>query len=167
VGQRLRLKNIILTQALGILWAATSIDNHEGLLPPTELPDSDVGSQLDYGEWLPEESDRLLDSLMLDVLSTGFEVAGDVPVVLVNEPIFIAEGRNHDIRYNAFYPRWVYDGYRMFISKWAEKEKHPMLDYWDALPRDGFSDQNFHRSSLGEARFAALLALEIRKLVCP
>jgi hypothetical protein len=104
---------------------------------------------------------------MLDVLSAGFEVAGRVPVLLVNEPIFVAEGRNHHIRYNAFYPRWIYDEYREFISEWVEKEDHPFLDYWNALPPEGFSDQNFHRSSLGEERFAELLAPEIKKLICP
>ena len=167
IGQRRRLKNIMLTQALGILWAATGIDNHEGLQPPTKLPDPDVSSQLDYGGWMPEEAVHLLDSLMLDVLSAGIKRAGDVPVVLVNEPIFIAEGRNHDIRYNAFYPRWIYDEYREFISEWSERETHPMLDYWNALSTEGFSDQNFHRSSLGEAHLAQLLAPEIKKLVCP
>jgi hypothetical protein len=151
---------------LGILWAATSIDNHEGLQPATRTPDPDVSSQLDYDGLLPEESDRLLDSLMLNVLSAGFEVAGDVPVVLVNEPILVAEGRNHHIRYNAFYPRWIYDEYREFISKWTEKEKHLLLDYWNALSMEGFSDQNFHRSSLGEARLAQVLAPEIKKFVC-
>ena len=86
--------------------------------------------------------------------------------VLINEPIFLAEGRNHLIRYNAFYPRWAYDEYRQWIVEWAEKEKLPLLDYWNALPPVGFSDQNFHRSSSGEQQFANLLAPEINRLVC-
>jgi hypothetical protein len=166
VGQRRHLKNIVLAQALGIPWAATGIDNHEGLQPATKLPDPDVTNQLDYDGLLPEESDQHLESLMLDVLSAGFGIAGDVPVILINEPIFLAEGWNQHIRYNAIYPRWIYDEYRTFISEWAEKEDRPLLDYWNALPPDGFSDQNFHRSSLGERRFAELLAPEIKKLVC-
>lgn len=166
IGQRRRLKNIVLTQAFGIPWAATGIDNHEGLQPPTKPPDPDVSGQLDYDGLPPEESQQHLDSLMLDVLSAGFGIAGDVPIVLVNEPIFLAEGRNRHIRYNAMYPRWMYDAYRDFISEWAGKENRPLLDYWNALSPAGFSGQNFHRSSLGEARLAELLAPEIKKLVC-
>ena len=107
VGQRRHLKNIVLTQALGIPWAATGIDNHEGLQPATKSPDPDVTNQLDYDGLLPGESYQHFESLMLDVLSAGFGIAGDVPVILVNEPIFLAEGRNQHIRYNAIYPRWI------------------------------------------------------------
>jgi hypothetical protein len=125
-----------------------------------------VSDQLDYEGWQPEESARLLDTLMFDVLSAGVKRAGDVPVILVNEPIFIAEGRNHLIRYNAFYPRWAYDEYREWMAEWTEKENLPLLDYWKDLPPLGFSDQNFHRSSSGEEQFAKLLAPEISRLGC-
>jgi hypothetical protein len=166
-GQRRHLKNIVLTQALGIPWAATSIDNHEGLQPATALLGSDVDSHLDYSGMLPDESAQLFNSLMLDVLSAGFHIAGNIPVALVNEPIFIAEGRNHLIRYNAIYPRWAYDQYRQFMFEWTAKEGQSLLDYWDDLPPNDFSDQNFHRTPSGEKRFADLLAPEIKKLVCP
>jgi hypothetical protein len=167
IGERRRLKKLILTQMLGLLWAGTGIDNHEGLAPMTSPPNADVSDHRDYEGWEPEESARLFDSLMLEVLLAGVRIAGDVPVVLVNEPIFLAEGRNHLIRYNAFYPRWAYDEYRQWIVEWARKEKLPLLDYWNALPPAGFSDQNFHRSSSGEQQFANLLAPEINRLVCP
>jgi len=166
VGERRRLKKLVLTQMLGLLWAATGIDNHEGLQLMTSPPGADVSDQLDYEGWQPEESARLLDTLMFDVLSAGVKRAGDVPVILVNEPIFIAEGRNHLIRYNAFYPRWAYDEYREWMAEWTEKENLPLLDYWKDLPPLGFSDQNFHRSSSGEEQFAKLLAPEISRLGC-
>ena len=147
IGERRRLKKLVLTQMLGLLWAGTGIDNHEGLQPMTSPPDPDVADHLDYEGWQPEESPRLFDSLMVDVLLAGFKIAGDVPVVLLNEPIFIAEGMNHHIRYNSFYPRWAYDEYRQWMVAWAERETLPLLDYWTALAPEGFSDQNFHRSS--------------------
>jgi hypothetical protein len=151
---------------LGFLWAGTGIDNHQGLQQITSSPSLDVESHLEYEGRLPEESVSLSDSLMLDVLSAGYKLAGDAPVVLINEPIFIAEGKNYLIRYNVFYPRWAYDEYRQWMVQWAEKEGFPFLDYWNALPPTGFSDQNFHRSSSGEEQFAKLLAPEIQKLVC-
>jgi hypothetical protein len=166
IGERRRLKKLALTQMLGLLWAGTGIDNHEGLQPMTSPPQADVSDDLDYEGWQPEESARLFDSLMFDVLLAGVKIAGEVPVVLVNEPIFIAEGRNHLIRYNAFYPRWAYDEYRQWMVERTEQESLPLLDYWNMLPPAGFSDQNFHRSSAGEEKFAKLLAPEISRLVC-
>jgi hypothetical protein len=167
VGQRKRLKDIVITQVLGILWAGTGIDNHEGLQSGITPPGMDVEDNPKYGERLPGDSAGMFDSLMIDVLSAGFGVAGDVPVVLVNEPIFVAKGRNHLVRYNNFYPRWVYEDYRQFMFKWASEHDHILLDYWNALPPEEFADQSFHRNPSGEKRFAERLAPEIEKLACP
>ena len=166
IGERRRLKKLVLTQMLGLLWAGTGIDNHEGLQPKIALPEADVTDDVGYEGWQPEESPRLFDSLMFDVLMAGVKMAGEVPVILVNEPIFIAEGRNHLVRYNAFYPRWAYNEYRRRMSEWVATQGLTYLDYWNALPPAGFSDQNFHRSSSGEERFARLLAPAVSRLVC-
>ena len=167
IAQRRRLKNIILTQAFGVLWAATGIDNHESIDPELGLPSAPVDDNLDYEGRLPDATLDLSDSLMMDVLSTAFRVAGDVPVVLVNEPIFVADGKNHPVRYNELYPRWAYDEYRQFMFEWAKEYDYKLLDYWNALPPEDFVDQYFHRRLSGEKRFAELLAPEIKKLGCP
>ncbi|MBN2117078.1 MAG: hypothetical protein JW730_10925 [Anaerolineales bacterium] len=167
IGQRKHLKNIALTQTFGVLWAGTGIDNHESLRPEPDLPSPDVEDSLDYEGRLPEESSDLFDSLLMDVLVTAYDVAGDVPVILVNEPIFVAEGRNHLIRYNGFYPRWVYDEYREFMVEWTDEHDHKLLDYWNAIPPEDFADAYFHRRVSGEKHFAELLAREIKELACP
>ena len=166
-GQRKRLKNIILTQAFGVLWAATGVDNHESLQPESDLPSFDVNNDLHYEGRLPDESLDLFDSLMMNVLSTAFNVAEDVPLVLVNEPIYVVDSKNQLARYNEFYPRWAYDEYRQFMFEWLEKQDSKWLDYWNAIAPENFSDQTFHRNPSGEKRFAELLAPEIKKLVCP
>jgi hypothetical protein len=167
IGQRRRLKSIILTQAFGVLWAATGIDNHESLQPESDFPTSDVNNDLSYEGRLPDESLDLFDSLMMDVLSTAFDVAEDVPVVLVNEPIYVVDNEAQLARYNEFYPRWAFDEYRQFMFEWTEKQDAQWLDYWNAIAPENFSDQTFHRNPAGEKRFAELLAPEIQKLVCP
>jgi hypothetical protein len=167
IGQRKRLKNIAFTQALGILWAATGIDNHEGLRPQGSPPSTDVGNSLDYQGRLPGEWSASSESLLMEVLSAGVSLAGDVPVVVINEPIFVANGANHLIRYNDFYPRWVFDEYRQLMFEWMKQRNYKWLDFWNAVPPEEFSDQYFHRNSAGENRFAELLAPEIKKLVCP
>ncbi len=167
IGQRKRLKDIVINQAYGILWAGTGIDNHEGLQPETTPPSPDVEASLDYEGQPPGVSPGPLDSLMIDVLSAGYGVAGNVPVVLVNEPMFIAQGKNHLMRYNDFYPHWVYDDYRNFMSAWTQEHDYKLLDYWNSLPPEEFTDQNFHRTSVGEKHFAELLAPAIKNLACP
>jgi lysophospholipase L1-like esterase len=167
IGQRKRLKNIAFTQALGILWGATGIDNHEGLQPEGPLPSTNVGSNLDYEGRLPGESSATAESLMTEALSAGSRVAGNVPVVMINEPIFVAQGENHLVRYNEFYPRWVFDDYRQFMREWMAEQNYKWLDFWNAVPPEEFADQYFHRNSAGEKHFAELLAPEIKKLACP
>lgn len=167
IGQRKRLKNIALTQVFGVLWAGTGIDNRKSTQPEPDIPNSDVENDLKYMGRSPDESAELFDSLLMDVLSAGVDVAGDVPVVLVNEPIFVAEGKNHLVRYNWYYPRWAYDEYRQFILEWTEEHDHKLLDYWNALPPGDFYDQPLHLRSAGHKHFAELLAPEITKLACP
>ncbi|HSB01158.1 MAG TPA: hypothetical protein VLE49_10940 [Anaerolineales bacterium] len=167
VGQRKRIKNLALLQTFGVLWAGTGIDNHESLRPEPGLPSPNVADNLDYEGRSPDRSSELLNSLLTNVLVTAYDVAGDVPVVLVNEPIFVASGKNHLVRYNGFYPRWVYDEYREFLLKWTDEHDHKLLDYWNAVPPEDFADAYFHRRLSGEKRFAELLAPEIKGLACP
>ncbi|HEX2993856.1 MAG TPA: hypothetical protein VHP14_03475 [Anaerolineales bacterium] len=167
IGQRNRIKNLTLLQVFGFPWGGTGIDNHESLRPEPKLPSRDVEDSLDYEGKSPDDAADLFNSLLMNVVSTAYDIAGDVPVILVNEPIFVADGENHLVRYNGFYPRWVYDEYREFLGRWAQEHNHLLLDYWDTIPPEDFSDAYFHRRASGEERFAELLAPEIERLVCP
>ena len=166
IGQRQRLKDILFTQALGILWTATGIDNHEGLVPEPAPPTHNVENNIYYDGRPPGDAPMIFDSLMMDAMSVGYDIAGDVPIVLVNQPIFIADGLNNQVRYDDIYPRWVYDEYRQFMFNWADINDRSYLDYWNALSQGDFSDQHFHRNPHGEKRFAAMLAPKLQKLVC-
>ena len=109
-----------------------------------------------------------IDELMVAAPTvTMFGIARDVPLVLVNEPIFVADGNNHLVRYNGFYPRWAYDEYRQFMLGWTANGNHPWLDYWDALPPADFTDPYFHRRASGERRLAGLLTAELQGFGCP
>ena len=167
VGQRNHLRSIVLTQAFGVLWAATGIDDHQSLEPEPSLPNSNVDNDLSYSDKSPSELAGLFDSLHMDVLSAAKQMAGDVPIVLVNEPIFVANGKHHQVRYNGFYPRWVFDEYRQFMLEWTKKQDFNWWDDWNIIPPEEFSDTYFHRRASGEKRFAETLAPEVKKLACP
>jgi len=166
IQQRIRLKRIIFNQAMGVLWSATGIDNHEGLQEVGKSPSPDVGNDPTYDGLDASESSSVFKNLKMDVVSAGYARAGNVPVILVNQPIFIANGLNSEVRYNSIYPRWVFDGYRQFILDWAGEQKQSYLDFWNILPPADFADQAFHRNANGEKHFAEQLIPDLQKLTC-
>jgi hypothetical protein len=80
-----------------------------------------------------------------------------VPILIVNEPIFISDGQNSDLRYNAWYPRWAYDSYRELLQKTADIGEWQYLDLWDKIDSDEFTDSPVHLTTAG----TKLLADEI------
>jgi lysophospholipase L1-like esterase len=155
VGQRRALADLIRLQLYGFSWAATGIDQ----AIPEEIPlrKSDFEEDLSWGEI---ESPRVLDesSLAFDVLAAGVTRAGEVPLLIVNEPIFISDGRNSDLRYNAWYPRWAYDQYRELLGQRAAAEGWTYLDLWQAIDPSEFTDSPVHLTPEGMAQLADILA---------
>ena len=108
IGQRRAIADWFRLQLYGVLWAATGVDQFypEKYDPPQRDLSADESF---YGLEPPtlNESD-----LAFDVLEAGVKLAGGVPVLFVNEPIYLSDGQNSDIRYNFYYPRWIFDQYR-------------------------------------------------------
>jgi hypothetical protein len=124
----------------------------------------DVSDNLEYRR-LPPGSD--LHAIMLvDALAAGHEIAGGIPILLVNEPIFAAAVLNSDVRYNDFYPRWVYDQYRDVIAAEAVQHDWIYLDLWNFIPPEKFTDTALHLNAEGERLLASRLHNEARSLVC-
>jgi hypothetical protein len=98
----------------------------------------------------------------IDQVHDFLELAGNVPVLLVNEPILImSELRNSDLRYNSYYPRWVYDEYRKFMREAADRNNWRFLDLWDVFPAESFADTPLHLTPAAHRTLAELLAPEI------
>lgn len=154
VGQRRALADLLRLQLYGFSWAATGIDQYI----PAEFPlrtsdfDTDVSWQ-GYEEAMPLTEDELA----LNVLRGGLKLAGNVPVLIVNEPIYVSNGQNSDLRYNAWYPRWAYDHYRELLGQTASAEGWNYLDVWDGIAPDEFTDSPVHLTPAGEAQFAQLI----------
>ena len=154
VARRRDLADLLRLQALGLAWAATGIDQ----AIPADIPLRQ--SDLDADEsWLDVAEARPLtgDDLTFDVLRAGLARAGDVPVGLINEPIYVSDGANSDLRYNSFYPRWAYDDYRAQLAALAAAEGWRYLDLWDAIPPDAFTDTPVHLTPAGTRLLAEML----------
>jgi len=162
VGQRSRLKKIILLQLHGIPWGATGLDYYYRDWQPLS---NDQADSLQFDVYQPGELDP--DALLFDVLGAGYDLAGETPLLVVNEPIFIASGENSDIRYNEFYPRWAYDDYVSYLADWMSARHREYLDLWNALPPAEFTDTPFHRTAAGEKLLAEKIAPMLLQMACP
>lgn len=106
------------------------------------------------------------DGLMLNVISSADAMAYPIPILIVNEPIFIASGKNSQQYYDSYYSRQLYDQYRSIISDWAHNHHQPYVDAWDSVSGSEFTDTPFHLSANGERQLASLLAPAILGLSC-
>lgn len=159
IGARRELADWLRLQLYGVMWAATGIDQHipEVFTPLMEdLPADDTFHNL-------TPPVLHMDDLAIDVLAAGIEMAGDVPVLIVNEPMFISQGENSDVRYNFYYPRWAYDGYRELIQAESDENGWHYIDLWDSVPADEFTNSAVHISPAGVGIFAGQLIDAIRE----
>jgi hypothetical protein len=157
VGQRRSLSDLLRLNMYGFLWASTGIDQ---LYPENyDLRANDLEASTDfYGLTDPlSQSD-----LAFDVIDAGIKRAGDVPVILVNEPMFIADGENSDIRYNFYYPRWAYDQYRDLMQRNADSHGWNYLDLWDIAQGSEFTNSAIHLTPEGEELLAERIAAALQ-----
>jgi hypothetical protein len=163
VGKRRALADLFRLQIYGIMWAATGIDQY---YPASyEPPQSNLA--LDEKFHALQPLDLQVDDLSLDILSAGRKLSGDVPILYVNEPIYISHGENSDIRYNFFYPKWAYDEFRQFFAVTCQVESWQCLDEWDLVPSDEFTNSAIHMSPLGTKLLANDLGRSILSLPNP
>ena len=151
VGQRRALADWLRLQLYGFSWAATGIDQ----FIPAEytLRRSDFEEDVSWENYT-EETTLNADDLAFDVLAAGVERAGEVPITIINEPMFTSSGVNSDLRYNAFYPRWAYDQYRELMAAQAEENGWNYLDWWDWIAPDEFTDSPVHLTPAGSRQLS-------------
>ncbi len=154
IGRQRALADVFRLQIYGVLWAATGIDQTY----PSDYPKAQTDFEADqkFHEFEPPVLDS--SSLALDVLGTGISMAGDAPIVIVNEPMLISEGKNSDIRYNFFYPRWAYDQYRSMMVSLSAENHWAYVDLWDAVSANEFTNSAIHLTPRGESQLAEKLA---------
>lgn len=159
-GQRRSLADLIRLQLYGILWAATGIDQDipDTYTPRMENLPAEDGFQNLSPPYLRE------NDLAMDVLYAGIEASENVPIIFVNEPMFISEGENSDIRYNFYYPRWAYDQYRQIIAHHCKVNNWYCLDMWDSISPDEFTNSAVHLSVRGSAQLAKYLQEVIKQV---
>jgi hypothetical protein len=144
---------MIRLQVYGALWAATGIDQY---YPATyDLRANDLAADETFDQLNPPHLAK--DSLAFKVLEAGMLFSKTIPVLLVNEPMFISDGLNHNIRYNFYYPRWAYDDYRQLLSAEAQQNGWQYLDLWDSISPAEFTNSAIHLTPAGSAQLAGMV----------
>ena len=160
VGQRRNLADLLRLQLYGVPWAATGLDQ---FYPDTYTPRAeDLEPELNYYDFQPPKFPG--DALAFEVLEAGLRAAGDAPVLLVNEPMFISHGQNSDIRYNFYYPKWAYDEWRRAWVEQARSNGWTYRDLWDSIAPGEFTNSAVHLTSLGSSQLAAQIGPMIVEL---
>ncbi len=162
VGQRRALADWLRLQLFGFSWAATSVDQF--------IPDQIKLRQSDFeadAAWQSFKQPTTLteNDLAFDALTAGLKLAGNVPVLIVNEPMYISTGVNSELRYNSFYPRWAYDQYRDLLNSQAQRNGWHYLDVWDAIAPEEFTDTPVHLNPTGSAQYAQLVGAELARII--
>jgi hypothetical protein len=161
IGQRRALADILRLQFYGAPWAITGIDQEY----PSDYKPRQIDLDADDSWQSYEPQTWTADDLAFDVLRAGVQRVGEIPLLLVNEPIFISQGQNSDIRYNFFYPRWAYDAYRDLLHEERARSGWHMLDLWEAIPdADCYTDSPVHltppcSAQLGQTVGAAIVQM--------
>jgi hypothetical protein len=153
VGARRPLADLVRLQFYGVLWGATGIDQ---TYPANYEPAArDLAADTSFhGRKGP-----ILDtaSLALEALPAGVALASRVPVTFVNEPILVSQGKNSDLRYNFFYPRWAYDQYREALASLMQANGWAYMDLWNLVDEKEFTNSAIHLTPAGESQLAQVV----------
>lgn len=163
IGQRRNLADIIRLQFYGFMWASTGIDQ----VYPDPYPPAKRDFEVDesFHDLQPQGFD--IAALAFDFIDAGSRIAGELPLIIVNEPILVSTGTNSEIRYNFFYPCWAYDAYRDHMIKLSANADWHYLDYWDLVPQGEFTNSAVHLSPQGSQEFARVLAEDLVGMIQP
>jgi hypothetical protein len=153
-ARRREMADIIRLQIYGAMSAATGIDQDypSDFIPA--LRDFEVDES--FYDFTPDDLDA--GRLALDAIDKAIQVNEDIRFMVVNEPILIANGKNSDVRYNYYYPRWAYDQYRALMRDNMDKTGINYYDLWDIVPQEHFTNSAIHMDKGGEEILAERIA---------
>ena len=150
-------------QVYSLVQLATGLDQIPG--PPEVLPTT-LSADVTFEGLKPPTLRK--SQVSLDQVADFYAVAEDTPVVLINEPIQVVDSsvENSDVRYDSYYPRWVYDQYRQYLGEAAAAHGWNYVDLWNTFPASLFTDTPLHLNPRGQHLLAETIAPSIQK-GCP
>jgi hypothetical protein len=163
IGQRRDLADLLRLQLYGVMWGITGIDQYY----PTDYTRAarDLSADASFHGW--ENGEMGSEDLAFTFIEAGIDMAGNRPLLLINEPILISSGMNSDLRYDFYYPIWAYDQYRQQLGDFCRNKTLSCLDLWDAVPEDEFTNTAIHLTPEGVGLLTNPVAEAILDLIPP
>jgi len=146
VARRRELADLIRLQLYGLLWSATGIDQTYPVEFAPALRDFEEDDS--FHDFEPSTLD--VRKLSIDVIQKAIEKNKEIDFAVINEPILISGGKNSDIRYDYYYPRWAYDQYRVWMGSEMAASRIEYFDLWDITPQSNFTNSAIHLDRAGE-----------------
>lgn len=159
-GQRREAANWLRLQLYGLMWAGTGIDQDY----PENYPAPQVDLEAD-NRFHGIEGPLSDDLLAWNILEKGISRAGNVPVLIINEPMLISDGENSEIRYNYYYPREAYDSWHESLQTRAGQNGWKLLDLWDSLKTGDFTNSAIHYDAESASELADTVFAEIENIL--
>jgi hypothetical protein len=154
VGRNRSLFRVARYQLYSLIQLATKQDQIAG---PPQVPATELSPDETFEGLKPPTLRKY--QVSIDQVEDLHDLAGGLPVLLVNEPILIMKGiPNSDVRYNSYYPRWVYDQYRSYLTEASAANGWNYIDLWDLFPKDSFADTPLHLTPEAHSMLAGTLA---------
>ena len=161
-GRRRDLADLLRLQLYGPIWSATGIDQaYPETYPPVERDFKEGDTQ--FLDFTPGTLGA--NHIGFDILAAGLKAAG-APVLLVNEPVMISSGKNSQLRYNFYYPRWAYDSYRQLLADEAQKRQWTYVDFWNLIPEDEFTNSAIHLTPAATRTLAGAVGGVLQGFLC-
>ena len=148
------------------LYAAVQWATERDQIPgPPQVPATELSADETFEGLKPPTLRRT--QVSIDQIEDFYDLANGLPILLVNEPILVMKDvANSEVRYDSYYPRWVYDQYRSIMAEGAAANGWNYLDLWDQFPEQAFADTPLHLKPEAHAELARLLAPQIQAM-CP
>lgn len=160
IGRRRELADMLRLQLNGPMWSATGIDQEY----PEEYNAASRDFEIDDIDYYDFEPYSLEESqLALNIINQAIDSNKGIEFVVINEPILISAGKNSNIRYNFYYPRWAYDQYREIMQSTMDKNGREYYDFWDIVPENNFTNSAIHLDITGEALLAERVSTIIKE----
>ncbi len=147
------LAELYRNQLYGMMWQSTESDLFIEAYAPLS---NDLEEDVTWGGFEPFVP-LVEDNLFFNVVDVGYTISGDIPLIVITQPMFIATGANSDVLYNNDAPRWAFDSYRALFTQLAPQRNWHYCDLWDALPNEFYTDTPFHINSEGTGELARIL----------
>jgi len=152
IGQSRPLADLLRLQAYSLRWAASRYDgggNPEYTIQQRPIPIDKLDSSI---------LGQPAAFFTFEIIDEARALLGDVPIIIVNEPMYQINDPDNPLILNHHYSRDVYEHYQRVTQQYADENGWHYFDLWDVIPPEYFTNSPLHYDAEGARILAERLA---------